>query len=132
VPTVVAVAAGAVFVSFGAGHLTNHASDVGDFRRYQVPLPSPAAWGVGLVEVTAGLALILGLLVRPAATLLAGDMIGVVATAGRVEGGFLNLVIAPLLFVAMVFLVWAGPGALGLDRVLARRKAGPIRGRPPR
>jgi putative oxidoreductase len=121
-----------VFVAFGAGHLTNHASEVGDFRRYQVPLPSTAVWGVGLVELTGGLALILGLLVRPAAALLAGDMIGVVATAGRVEGGVLNLLVAPMLFVALVFLVWAGPGALGLDRVLARPRDRTIRPRPRR
>ena len=44
--------------------------------------------------------------------------VAVVATAGRVEGGFLNLGIAPMLFVAMVFLVWAGPGALSTDRRL--------------
>ena len=124
VPTLVAVAAGVVFVSTGIGHLIDHDSEVADFRRYEVPLASIAVWGVGVVELAGSLLLIVGLLVRPTAAVLAGDMIGVVATAGRVEGGFFNLGLAPMLFVAMVFLVWAGPGVLSADRVLWRRRLG--------
>ena len=119
-PTAVALVAGAVFVSFGIGHFISHARDVADFRRYGIPAPNLAVWAVGAVELATGLALLVGLLVRVAAAALAADMVGVVATAGRVEGGFLNLGVAPFLFVAMVFLVWAGPGALALDRVLVR------------
>jgi putative oxidoreductase len=119
-PTAVALVTGAVFVSFGIGHFMSHARDVADFRRYGIPAPNVAVWVVGAVELASGLALLLGLLVRVAAAALAADMVGVVATAGRVEGGFLNLGVAPLLFVAMVFLMWAGPGALALDRVLVR------------
>jgi putative oxidoreductase len=125
-PTVVAVAAGVVFVSFGIGHFVGHASDVADFRRYEVPAPSLAVWAVGMVELLSGLALILGVLVRLAAAVLAADMVGVVATAGRVEGGFLNLGVAPILWMAMVFLVWAGPGTLALDRLFVHpRESGP-------
>jgi putative oxidoreductase len=119
-PTAVAFVAGAVFVPFGIGHFISHARDVADFHRYGVPAPHFAVWAVGTVELVAGLALLLGLLVRVAGAVLAADMVGVVATAGRVEGGFLNLGVAPTLFVAMAFLVWAGPGALALDRVLVR------------
>jgi hypothetical protein len=54
----------------------------------------------------------------------------VVATAGRVEGGYLNLVIALMLFVAMVFLVWAGGGGFGFDRAPARPGASPIQAGP--
>jgi uncharacterized membrane protein YphA (DoxX/SURF4 family) len=120
----VAVSAGVVFVSFGLGHFANHGSDVGDFRHYQVPFPSLGVWGAGVVELIAGVALVFGLFVRLAAALLAADMIGVVSTAGRVDGGFLNLGVAPMLFVAMVFLVWAGPGVLTLDHAMARRGGG--------
>jgi uncharacterized membrane protein YphA (DoxX/SURF4 family) len=74
-----------------------------------------------VVESAAGAALLLGLLVRPAAAVLAADMVGVVATAGRVEGGLLNLVVAPLLFAIMMFLLWAGPGKVSLDTALYRR-----------
>jgi putative oxidoreductase len=117
-----AVAAGAVFVSFGIGHFANHASEVADFRRYEVPVASVAVWAVGVAELVGGLALLLGLVVRLAATVLAADMVGVVATAGRVQGGSLNLGLAPVLFAAMAFLVWAGPGPLALDRVIAGRR----------
>jgi len=123
-PTVVAVVTAVVFVSAGVGHLTDHDAEVVDFRRYEVPLPSLAVWVVGVVEVGGGLLLVAGLFVRAAAVLLAADMVGVVATAGRVEGGFMNLGVAPMLFVAMVFLVWAGPGMLSADRVLWRRRVG--------
>jgi hypothetical protein len=53
-------------------------------------------------------------------------MIGAIATAGRVEGGSFNLGVAPLLLVAMLFLLWAGPGLLAFDhRVLTRMMPGP-------
>ena len=80
-----------------------------------------AVWAVGVLELSAGSSLLLGLVVRPAAAALAADMVGVVATAGRVEGGWLNLGVAPLLFVVMVFLLWAGPGRLSVDALLQRR-----------
>ena len=120
-PTAVAVVAGVFFVSVGLSHLADHDAEVADFRRYQVPWPSLAIWAVGVVELAGGLALVAGLLVRPTAAVLAGDMVGVVATAGRVEGGFMNLVVAPVLLLAMVFLVWSGPGALTMDRAAMRR-----------
>src|ERR1700737_4320914 len=75
-PTAVAVVAGVVFLSTALGHLGNHDAEVADFRRYQVPFPSLAVWAVGVVEVVGGLALLGGLLVRVAATVLAADMIG--------------------------------------------------------
>jgi putative oxidoreductase len=118
VPTLVAAAAGLIFVSFGVGHFVDHASEVADFRRYEVPLPSLAVWAVGMVELGGGLGLLAGLFVRPVAAVLAADMVGVLVTAGRVEGGLLNLGIAPMLLVAMAGLVWAGPGRLSLDRTV--------------
>jgi putative oxidoreductase len=121
VATVVALAAGVIFVAFGVGHFANHGSEVVDFRGYQVPFASLAVWAVGVVELSGGVALLLGLFVRLAAAVLAVDLVGVIATAGRVEGGFVNLGLASLLLAAMVFLVWAGPGALTLDAGLRRR-----------
>jgi putative oxidoreductase len=118
---VVALAAGLIFVSFGVGHFARHMAEVTDFRRYQVPFPSLAVWAVGILELSAGVALALGLFVRPAGAVLAADMVGVLATAGRVEGGWLNLGLAPVLLAAMVFLVWAGPGRLSVDAALQRR-----------
>jgi putative oxidoreductase len=120
-PTLVALAAGLIFVIFGAGHFADHGAEVADFRGYEVPFPSLAVWAVGVVELGGGVALLLGLFVRPAAAALAVDLVGVIVTAGRVEGGFFSLGLAPLLLAAMVFLVWAGPGAVSLDAGLRRR-----------
>ena len=136
-PTLVAFAAGLIFVSFGVGHFARHMAEAGDFRRYQVPFASFAVWTVGVLELGAGTALLLGLFVRPAAAALAADMVGVIVTAGRVEGGWLNLGVAPLLLVAMVFLLWAGPGRLSMDALLQRRPVaanhvGPVSARPMR
>ena len=119
--TLVALAAGVIFVAFGVGHFANHGSEVAAFRGYQVPFATLAVWAVGVVELGGGVALLLGLFVRPAAAALAVDLVGVIATAGRVDGGFVNLGLASLLLAAMVFLVWAGPGALTLDAGLRRR-----------
>ena len=119
--TLVALAAGGIFVAFGVGHFANHGSEVAAFRGYQVPFATLAVWAVGVVELSGGAALLLGLFVRPAAAALGVDLMGVLATAGRVEGGFVNLGLASLLLAAMVFLVWAGPGALTIDAGLWRR-----------
>ena len=70
-----------------------------------------------------GALLIAGLLTRPAAALLAGDMVGAIVTAGRVEGGAINLVLAPSLLVAMLFLLWAGPGRWAVDSCVARSES---------
>jgi uncharacterized membrane protein YphA (DoxX/SURF4 family) len=120
-PTLVAFAAGLLFVSFGVGHFAHHVSEATDFRRYQVPFASLAVLAVGALELSAGAALLVGAFVRPAAAALAADMVGVVATAGRVAGGWLNLGVAPLLFGVMVFLLWAGPGRLSVDAFLQFR-----------
>ena len=119
--TLVALAAGGIFVAFGVGHFANHGSEVAAFRGYQVPFATLAVWAVGVVELGGGVTLVLGLFVRPAAAALAVELMGVIATAGRVEGGFVNLGLASLLLATMVFLVWAGPGALTLDAGLRRR-----------
>ena len=123
VPTVVALVTGVIFLSFGIGKFTDHASEAVDFKRYEVPFASLAVYAAGLVETVGGVLLVLGLLTRVAAAALALQMVAVVATAGRVEGGFLNLGVAPMLFVAMVFVVWAGPGAVALDRRLSSNRA---------
>ncbi len=65
--------------------------------------------------------LIAGLLTRPAAALLAGDMVGAIVTAGRVEGGAINLVLAPTLLVAMLVPALGGAGPVG-----ARQPSGKI------
>jgi putative oxidoreductase len=116
------LAAGVVFVSFGVGKFTDHRSEVMSFVHYGVPLAGVSVWIVGLVETIGGLMLVAGILTRWAAVALAGDMVGVIVTAGRVDGGWLNLGLAPLLLVGMVVVLWTGPGALSLDALIARHR----------
>jgi putative oxidoreductase len=119
--TAVRVVTGVFFVSVSVGKFTDHASEAVDFDRYGVPIPDVAVYAVGTLELICGIALVLGLLTRLSALLLAGNMIGAIATAGRVDGGSFNLGVAPTLLVAMLFLLWAGPGRLALDRRLLAR-----------
>jgi putative oxidoreductase len=124
-PTIVRVVTGLYFVGASTGKFFDYSKEVDDFRGFEVPWPEVAVPVVGLVELVGGVLLIVGLLTRPAAILLALDMIGALATAGRVEGGSFHLVYPPILLLLMLFLVWAGPGRLSVDERLARRRAPP-------
>ena len=119
--TAVRVVTGVFFISVSIGKFTEHAQEVADFDRYGVPIPELAVYLVGAVELLGGIALVLGLATRVAALLLAADMIGAIATAGRVDGGTFHLGVAPTLLVAMLFLLWAGPGLLAVDNRLLTR-----------
>jgi putative oxidoreductase len=122
-PTVVRVLTGLFFISTGIGKFADHAKEVNDFRGFEVPWPEVAVPVVGTIELVGGLLLVVGLLTRPAALVLAGNMIGALATAGRVEGGSFHLVYPPVLLVLMIFLCWAGPGRLSLDARMAGDRA---------
>jgi uncharacterized membrane protein YphA (DoxX/SURF4 family) len=119
--TAVRVLTGALFVSFSLGKFVDHAQETVDFERYGIPAPEVATYLVGTLELVCGALLVVGLLTRPAAFLLACNMVGAIATAGRVDGGSFHLGVAPTLLVAMLFLIWAGPGQLALDRTLRPR-----------
>ena len=129
VPFVIRIVAGVFIVSVSTGKFFDHASEAHDFDRYGVPIPSTAVIVVGIVELVGGIALIVGLGTRIAAAALAANMIGAIATAGRVEGGAFNLGAAPLMLVLMVVILWAGPGVWSVDRVIARHLA-PSRASP--
>jgi putative oxidoreductase len=111
---------GTIFLLFGVYKFTDHAKETASFESYGLPSPSLFAYAIGVVEIAGGLLLLLGLLTRPAALVLAGDMVGAVATAGPTEGGGINLGLAPLLLVWMLVLAWIGPGRWALDERLAR------------
>jgi putative oxidoreductase len=114
--TVVRVVTGALFVTFSVGKFADHAQESADFDRYGIPVPDVATVLVGSLELVCGVLLLVGLFTRLAALLLAGNLVGAIATAGRVDGGTFHLGVAPALLVAMLFLVWAGCGKLALDR----------------
>jgi putative oxidoreductase len=105
---------------FGIYKFTDHGRETNSFDTYGLPSVGLFAYAVGVLEVVGGALLLAGLLTRPAAVLLAADMVGAVVTAGRAEGGAINLALAPALLVAMLFLIWAGPGRWALDSRLAR------------
>jgi putative oxidoreductase len=95
------------------------------FGQMGVPAPSITAPLVAIVEVAAGIALILGLLTRLAALGLAINMLGAIFLV-RLKGGFFipnGAEYETVLFVACVALVIAGAGALSIDDAIAMRRS---------
>ncbi|MFB0835432.1 DoxX family protein [Arthrobacter halodurans] len=99
----------------------------GAFAEMGIPAASLAAPAVATLELAGGIALMLGLLTRPVAALLALDMLGALvlvhATGGVfVANGGYELVLALGAASAAIALLGAGP--LSLDRLLfARRRS---------
>ncbi len=102
--------AGGVFVAFGLGKFVNHPSELASFRAYGLPAPEVFVIVIGVIELIGGVLLIAGLLVRPAALVLAGDMIGAIIVSGIARGEIVSLTLAPAELIAMVVLLWQGPG----------------------
>ena len=115
------VAAGIVFVSYSVGKFVHHDAEAAAFDRYGIPVPDAATYFVGTLELVGGLLLVAGLGTRLAALALAGNMIGAIVTAGRIDGGPVNLGLAPALLAVMVLLLWTGAGRWSLDgRIVSR------------
>jgi putative oxidoreductase len=108
-------ASAAVFVSFGAGKFVNHASETSSFETYGLPWPGLFADAVGVLELAGGALLLLGLLTRVTAVLLAGDMIAAIILSGVLHGETISLTLAPAMLAAMAALILLGPGPLALD-----------------
>jgi putative oxidoreductase len=121
--TLVRVVTGVLFVTFSVGKFADHMAESVDFDRYGLPWPDGAVYLAGTIELVGGVLLIIGLLTRPAALALAANLVVAIATAGRVEGGTFHLGVGPAMLVAMVFLVWAGPGMMALDDRLRGRSS---------
>ena len=119
------LAGGGVFVVFGIGKFVNHASEVASFQDYGLPAPDAFVYAIGAVEIVGGLLLILGLAIRPAAVVLAGDMVGAIIVSGVALGEVISLTLAPAELALCLFLVWNGPGPYALT---ARASARPDRG----
>jgi putative oxidoreductase len=115
------LASGAVFLPFGFGKFLNHSAEVDSFETYGLPSPDAFVYAIGAIEVVGGLLLVVGLCTRLAALVLAGDMVGAIAVSGIGEGEAISLTLAPALLVAMLYLLWRGPGDRSLDARLRRR-----------
>lgn len=120
------LAAGWVFVAFGAGKFTSHASEVRSFRDYGLPAPDAFVYAIGVIEVAGGVLLIVGLATRVAALILAGDMVGAIVLDGIIAGAALSLTLAPALLGVMLFLLWTGPGSHAIDHRGATRSRAPV------
>jgi uncharacterized membrane protein YphA (DoxX/SURF4 family) len=100
--------AAVVFVAFGAAKFINHASELASFRHCALPAPDVFVYLIGVLEISGGLLLASGRLVRLAALVLATDMVGAIVVSGIGRGEDISLTLAPALLLAMIFLVWNG------------------------
>jgi len=105
---------GGIFVVFGIGKFVNHGSELASFKGYGLPAPEAFVIVIGLIELVGGLLLMTGVLTRPAALVLAGDMLGAIVVSGIAKGELISLTLAPAELVAMLALLWSGPGAASL------------------
>ena len=112
------LAGGTVFVVFGVGKFTNHASELASFHQYGLPAADTFVYVIGVVELVGGVLLIIGLATRLAAIVLAGDMVGAIIVSGIGLGELVSLTLAPAELALCSFLLWTGPGAFALDRRL--------------
>ncbi|MCA1682411.1 MAG: DoxX family membrane protein [Actinobacteria bacterium] len=104
----VRIAAGAVFIAFGVGKFTSHATELASFRGYG--LPDFSVYLIGLVELLGGVLLVGGLFTRVASLVLAGNMVGAIVVSGLLHDEMISLTLAPALLLVMLVLVWRGPG----------------------
>ena len=107
--------AGAIFVAFGIGKFLAYDTELASFESYGLPWPEGFVIAVSVIEVVGGLALILGLLTRLVAFVLAGNMAGAIVVSGIGEGETISLTLAPVLLVAMLVLLRIGPGERALS-----------------
>jgi putative oxidoreductase len=114
-------AAGIIFLIFGVAKFSDYAAELASFRHYPLPAPELFVYLVGVIEIGAGLLLIMGLLTRLAALALAVDMTGAIVISGLGRGELVSLTLAPLLLAAMISLIRLGPGPWSLDHRMARK-----------
>lgn len=111
-----------VFIVFGLGKFSEHASETASFSGYGLPEAAVFVDTIGILELVAGLLLLIGLGSRAAAALLAADMVGAVILSGILHGETISLTLAPALLLAMLVLVVLGPGRASLDGLAAAKR----------
>lgn len=95
------------------------------FDRLGFPVPYIAAAYAGYVELAAGLALIIGLLLPLAAVLLAIDMLGYFLFVNAKHGVYIannGFELVAVLGMAALLIGFSGGGTLALDRLFFRRR----------
>ena len=123
---VLRLVAGAAFAAHGGQKLFVYgfAGVTGAFTQMGVPMPGVMGPFIALLEFVGGLALVVGLLTRPIALLLACDMAGAIALVHLMNGYFLpnGVEYALLLLGCALTLVVTGAGAYAFDALFGRRE----------
>jgi putative oxidoreductase len=114
----VRIVAGLVFISVGSMKVFNVPPS-------PMPVPLLSQMGIGgVMEVIGGTLIVLGLLTRPTAFILSGEMAVAYFQFHATQSVFptTNQGIPAILYCLLFFyLVFAGPGAWSIDAILARR-----------
>ena len=134
--TILRVVTGAIFVAHGAQKIFVYgfAGVSGAFQGMGIPFPGITGPLTGLVELFAGLALVVGLLTRLAGFGLAITMLGAIAFVHLAAGFFAPTGFEfPLaLLAATSALAFTGAGRFSLDGLIASRRAAPLARKPAR
>lgn len=119
-PLVARLVLAAVFIPAGLGKFIEHDVYIERFDRWGFAAPGTVAYLVGIVEVGGGLLMLTGVAPRLVGIGLIGNMVGAIATAGRVDGG--RDIYVPLIMIAVLLIVVRlGAGRFSLhERVLGR------------
>ena len=127
-PLLTRITMGHAFFLTGRGKLANFDTTVEFFASQNIPLPALSAAFVSRLEYYGGVLLVVGLLTRIVAALLASTMVVALLTeraqffeSWKPTGDIGPMDIAPWVFVLLLsWLVLYGPGLLSLDHFLAR------------
>lgn len=105
----VAIVAGIIFFFAGLMKFVFHHSELHAFRSFGLPWPTALEILAGVLETAGGVLLTLRRCVAPVAALLAVTMVVAIGASGIGHGDVIpSLTLAPLLLLAMLYLLRAG------------------------